>query len=300
MNNKEFFNYVQDSVTKFMGDRYEISLNRVFKNNGLELTGIVIMEEGRTAAPTIYLDDFYADYKSGKGLGEIIKEVVSIYEENRCRLEMDFSFFADYGKIKKHILFKILNREANRKLLEDVPHKTYMDLAIVFYVLIDNDMIGNGTVLIHNNHMQMWNVDVEELYEMAVQNTPRLMPYRFSSMENVVEEIFGTQKAVDFLDNDERSTYDMYVLTNTKKLFGASCLLYDNLLKRISDKLRSSLYIIPSSIHELIIIPQNVFPHGREELKEMVQTINANELEQVDVLSDNVYEYDRKVGGILI
>ena len=76
-------------------------------------------------------------------------------------------------------------------------------------------------------------------------------------------------------------------------MFGAACLLYDNLLKRISDKLRSNLYIIPSSIHELIIIPKKSFPRGKEELIEMVCDMNANEVDLVDILSDNVYEYDR-------
>lgn len=298
MNHEEFFNYVKSSVSKFLGEGYSVSLNKVFKNNGLELTGIVITEEGITAAPTIYLNDFYKEYRAGKAPGQIINEVVSIYEESRCRLEMDFSFFADYDKIKNHILYKVLNWKANKRILEDVPHKTYMDLAIVFYVLIDNDIIGNGSILIHNNHMQLWHVDTDEIYEMAVKNTPRLMPYRFSSMENVVEEIFGTQKAVDSLESDEKSNYDMYILTNTHKFFGASCMLYDNLLKRISEKLRSSLYIIPSSVHELIIIPKTVFSHEKKELIEIVRSMNTNEIDPQDMLSDTVYEYDREQGGI--
>lgn len=299
MNYEEFFSYVRESVSQFMGKEFTITLNKVFKNNGLELTGLVIMEEGKTAAPTIYLDDFYAEYTSGRQMGGIIEEIASIYEDNRNKMEMDFSFFADYNLVKPRIMYKILNYEANRKLLTDIPFKTYMDLAVVFYVLIDHDSIGNGSVLIHNSHMQIWDVDADEIYAAAVINTPRLMPYRFSSMENVVEEIFGTQDAIDFLESDEMSSHDMYVLTNTRKLFGASCLLYDNLLKRISDKLKSSLYIIPSSIHEVIIIPKKVFPHDKNELVEMVRNINANEIAVVDMLSDNVYEYDRKSETIL-
>lgn len=293
MEYEKFTHYVQESISQFMGNGYEVTLNKVIKNNGLELTGLIIMEEGKKAAPTIYLEEFYQEYRNGETLGELVEKIVSVYEESCCKLEMDFSFFMDFEQIQPRILYKLLNYQSNQKLLEDVPHKRYMDLAIVFYILVEHDSIGNGTVMIHKNHMKIWNVNEQQLYEAAVRNTPRLMPYRFSSMENVVEEIFGQQEPVDFLENDEVSNHDMYILTNNRKMFGAACLLYDNLLKRISDKLRSNLYIIPSSIHELIIIPKKSFPRGKEDLIEMVCDINANEVNLVDILSDNVYEYDR-------
>lgn len=300
MNYEDFFEYVRESVSKFMGDQYAVTLNKIVKNNGLELTGLVIMEKGKSAAPTIYLDDFYAEYMSEKSIGDIIECIVEIYEENRDKLELDFSFFMDYERMKPKIMYKLLNYEANRKLLQDVPHKHFMDLAIVFYVIIDSDEIGSGSVLIHNNHADIWKVSENDLYETAISNTPKLMQYRFSSMENIVEEIFGTNDAKDFLDNEELSNHDMYVLTNTRKMFGAACILYDGLLKRISNKLKSNLYIIPSSIHELIIIPQNAYPHSKNELIEMVRSINANEVDIVDVLSDNVYEYRRDLGEVVL
>lgn len=293
MNYKEFFEYVRESIEKFMGEKYSVTLNKVVKNNGLELMGLVIMEDGKTAAPTIYLDDFFEEYMAGTSLGDIIEKVVEIYEENSDKLEIDFSFFMDYGKMKDRIMYKLLNYEANEKMLLDIPHKKYMDLAVVFYVMIEHDTIGSGSVLIHNNHAEIWQVNEEDLYETAVSNTPKFLKYRFSSMENIVEEIFCEGEAEDFLENGEFSEHDMYVLTNNRKMFGAACLLYDGLLRKISNKLKSNLYIIPSSIHELIIIPQKAFPHDKEDLIEMVRTINANEVDTVDVLSDNVYEYCR-------
>lgn len=299
MNKEEFFEYVRESVSKYMGQEYAVSLNKVVKNNGLELMGLIIMEAGKTAAPTIYLDDFHEEYLAGRSPGDIVENIVEIYESNRNKLEMDFSFFMDYECMKPKIMYRLLNYEANKTLLQDVPHKHYMDLAIVFYVMIDHDTIGNGTILIHNNHADVWKVSEDDLYETAIANTPKLMGYRFSSMENVVEEIFGTDDAKDFLDNEEFSDHDMYVLTNSRKMFGAACLLYDGLIKRISNKLKSNLYIIPSSIHELIIIPQKAFPHSKDELIEMVRNINANEVDIVDVLSDNVYEYKRDIGKLI-
>ncbi len=294
MNREDFFECVRKRIAEIMGDEYEVTLNNVVKNNGLELTGIIIMEKSKSAAPTIYLDDYYDEIKGNKEtkeIGRIVNEVLRLYKQNCNNLDFDFSFFSDYGKMESRIMYKLLNYEANRKLLLDVPHVRYMDLAVVFYVLVDHESIGNGSVLIHNNHAQMWKVSESDLYETATKNTPKLMQYRFSSMDNIIAEFLDSEEAVDFLTCDEIRPNDLYVLTNNKKLFGAACLLYDGLLKRISQKLKSSLYIIPSSIHELIIIPQKAFPYTKDELIEMVRTVNANEVDIVDILSDNVYEY---------
>lgn len=295
----EFFECVRKRTADYYGEGYNVTLNKVTKNNGLVLTGLVVMENDKNIAPTIYLNDLYKDYKSGKAIEDIVKYVTDIYEHHKECLDFDFSIFTDYYRLKEKIMYRLLNYDANKELLRDVPHKRYMDLAIVFYVMIENESIGNGSVLIHNNHMDSWRVNEDELYEAAINNTPKKLQYRFSSMENIVEEMFGTGECTDALEAENVSIHNMYVLTNTRKIFGASCLLYDGLIERISDKLKSSLYIIPSSIHELIIIPKKEYPDSREDLIEMVRCINATELETVDILSDNVYEYSYLTGEML-
>lgn len=290
---EDFFALVRECVSKYMGEDYQVTLHTVEKNNGLCLHGLIIMEEGKNAAPTIYLEDYYCDYAEGKSMGEIVERIVQVYEEHRDKLNIDFSFFSDYEKVKPHIMYKLLNYKANQKLLEDIPHMNYLDLAVVFYVKIDDDVIGNGSVLIHNNHADMWQVNESQLYEVAEKNTPKLLKSCFSSMENVLDEMMGGDISADLLDTEEISPNDIYILTNRQKLFGASCLLYDGLVKKISDKLSSSLYIIPSSIHELIIIPQKTFPQERENLIELVKTVNSTEVDVTERLSDNVYVYQR-------
>lgn len=293
-----FFEHVKEKVSQTMGEEYVVHLNEIVKNNGLELTGIVIMKNGMNAAPTIYLNEFYEEYQDGKDFSDIVENIISIYYDNNDKLEMDFSFFEDFEKVRPKIMYKLLNYETNQKMLQDVPYVRYMDLAIVFYIMIDHEVIGNGSIMIHNNHAKMWQVNEATLYETAVNNTPKLLHYRFSSMENVVEEIFGTKEAEDVLENEKLSEHDMYVLTNNRKLFGASCMMYEGLLKKIATKLQSNLYIIPSSIHELIILPQKEFPYSKDELIEIVKSINSTEVDVVDVLSDNVYIYNMETESI--
>lgn len=300
MNYEEFLNYVKDSISKYMGEDYTVTLNNVMKNNGLELTGLVIMKKGQMAAPTIYLDEFYEQYNMGSEMKTIFEEIMKLYEQNSENLDMDFSFFTDFVRVRDKILYKLLNYEENRQLLEDVPYKRFLDLAVVFYVEVNNDMLGYGSVLIHNNHLDVWNITEKELYEVASENTPKHLKYRISSMEEVFEQMLGNTPDFTVADDNINSSLDMYVLTNCNMVFGASCMMYDGLIKKISDILNGNLYILPSSIHEVIIIPQNKFCDNKEELCNMVRCINEREVGRTERLSNSVYEYVRERDEICI
>lgn len=300
MNYEEFLNYVKESISKFMGGEYTVTLNKVMKNNGLELTGLVIMKKGQMAAPTIYLDEFYERYNMGCEMKEIFEEIIELYEENSGNLNIDFTFFTDYIRVKDKILYKLLNYEENRQLLEDVPYRRFLDLAVVFYVEVSNDILGYGSVLIHNNHLDVWNITEKELFEVASENTPKHLKYRLCAMEEVVEEVIGNRGEEKDLREGLSSGFDMYVLTNSNMVFGASCMMYQGLIKEISDILHCNLYILPSSIHELIIIPKNKFSEKKEELCSMVRCINEREVEQTERLSNSVYEYVREKDEICV
>lgn len=299
MNYEDFLEYVKDSVGKFMGDGFTVHLNKVFKDNGLELTGLVIREKSRNTAPTIYLEGLYYEYCKGMEMGDVINKIIRVYEENCNKLEMNFEQFADYEWMKPRVLYRLVNYDANEKMLQDLPHKRYMDLAMVFFIIFEHDVVGDGIISIHNKHMELWGVDVEELCARAMENTQRILPYRFSCIEHAMEAILKSESSEDVLDNDVTSKDNMYVLTNTRKIFGAAVLLYDNMLKKIANKVKDDFYIVPSSLHEVIIIPKKTFPHEKEDLKEMIQNVNKEEMQLQDILSDCIYEYDCEKEEIL-
>lgn len=297
---EEFFACLEENVSKYMGENFRVTINKVTKNNGLILTGLMIMEEGKNAGPTIYLDVFYNEYERGKSLHEIVKKITEIYEENAVAVDLNFNFFSDYSYMKNKLVYKLINYKANENLLKEVPHRKFLDLAIVYYVTLESDVIGRGTVMIHNKHMALWNISEKELFTAAHENTPKLLPTIFSPIESIVSELFDCDFANDdVLETQELSSYDMYVVTNTTKNFGASSILYDGLLQKISKKLKGNFFILPSSIHELIIIPQNLVSNDKNELVKMVRTINENEVAIEDILSDNVYEYRQDVGLVM-
>ncbi len=298
MEYREFLENVRKEVESRYDSNVNVTLNHVMKNNGTELDGITIMEKDKNIAPTIYINSFYDRYREGVSLKAVVSEIIRIYNQNKNSININADYFENYENVRKTIVYKLVNYQKNKKLLEDVPYKRVLDLAVVFYCLIEQRKGVSATALIHNEHLRIWNVTEDEIYNDALKNTPVLLAGSIVPMSKILSEIAGTAP----VDNDEKvCEYTgediLYVLTNSSRVNGAACILYDNLLKKFANDVHSDLYILPSSVHEVIIVPKkNAF--DKSELADMVREVNEQGVSQDEILSDNVYEYNRKNGLI--
>lgn len=298
MEYREFLENVRKEVESRYDSNVSVTLNHVMKNNGTELDGITIMEKDKNIAPTIYINSFYDRYREGVSLKAVVSEIIRIYNQNKNSININADYFENYENVRKTIVYKLVNYQKNKKLLEDVPYKRVLDLAVVFYCLIEQRKGVSATALIHNEHLRIWNVTEDEIYNDALKNTPVLLAGSIVPMSKILSEIAGTAP----VDNDEKvCEYTgediLYVLTNSSRVNGAACILYDNLLKKFANDVHSDLYILPSSVHEVIIVPKkNAF--DKSELADMVREVNEQGVSQDEILSDNVYEYNRKNGFI--
>lgn len=193
---------------------------------------------------------------------------------------------------KSEILYQLINREKNRRMLEDIPNISYLDMSIVFYYW--KDARRDCACLINNQEMTQWGFTTQELEQAAAYNTPRAMPVDFRSMEEVIAELFGEE---EFDNDDDSEEIPMHILTNKDKFFGAAAILYPQVLWAVSHTLQDDLYILPSSIHECIIVPASV-ECTRKELEIIVRDINQSQVPEEEVLSNHVYVY-RKDEDIL-
>lgn len=310
---EEFAENVKEGLQKYFGEEVQVCVNPVQKNNGVILTGIVIFEKGNHVAPTIYMESFWEEYKKGKELGGIVLEIVKIYEDNRFEYSGELESFETYENAKKKIYYKLVNAEKNKKLLEEIPFFPFLDLAIVFYCDCSNGKFGKAAILIKNMHLEMWGVTPSQVYEEAIKNTPLQHPYEILSMNQVIREMYisDMKKELErfekedvpeewfdlFADKlleeeEEQFTTPMYVLSNIQRMNGASCILYEDILGEFAKEIEDSFYILPSSVHELILVPAGCARRA-EELREMVEEINVTQVGEEEVLSDSVYFYDR-------
>lgn len=278
-----------------------VMVHKVTKNNNLVLTGISIRSREVNLAPTIYMDGYYNDYKNGRPMVEILAEIERAYNTYKAEQDFDVSSITDFNFVQDKICYKLVNRDKNKELLSDAPYLPFHDLAVIFYVVVSEDRVGTGTVTVHDNLMEMWgNPDIKELYRIAKNNTQRRYKGRVSNMMEIMGEIIS--HSADNVDPDvvdaffemdsvyEDNMMPMFVATNIKKVNGAGVILYDGLLRTFAEKIGGDFYILPSSVHEVILVPANGDMDARY-LIQMVKEVNATEVSPDEVLSDNVYMY---------
>lgn len=309
MNYTEFSDYIKQCFRELMGSDVRINIITVIGNNDCERDALIILEKDSTMSPSIYLKEYYEDYVKGVSMGEIIANIYGVYKRYHIQNDINAEFFYNYEKIKKSIVYKLVNKEKNKKMLQDIPHYDVLDLSVVFYFLINTESIQNATAMIHNEHLKMWNVSRDEIYRIATENTPRLLSYNIKSIDEILrkymeqsrmseEYVTGGQAMHMEIMSQGQKDIKMYVLTNIYQMNGAACMLYEKPVKWFSGEMNDDLYIIPSSIHEVIMLP--VSDIGRDELNSMVKQVNKEELAECDILSDHVYMYDRKKDTIII
>ncbi len=171
---------------------------------------------------------------------------MELYDENYEQADMDTSFFSNYECVKERIVFKIIHYNQNKILLNSIPHIKFLDLAIVFYYLVQSVQFGNATILIYNSHLELWGKESYEIFQVAKVNSQRLLQYKVSHIEDILKEELDEELWPEIEEWD----IPMYVLTNHTKLNGAACMLYPEVLKDFSLAVGSDLYLLPSSVHE--------------------------------------------------
>ncbi len=283
---------MKQDLEKTFGEGYVISVSPVRKNNNLVLTGMVIRKKNSNTAPTIYLEEVYESYMSGRCYEDAFQTVLNTYEKSVMSKNFDASCFTNWDNAKSKICMKLINAKMNQELLKEVPHVIYLDLAIVFYYVVEKVGDGMASILIKNEHMDDWGVSIDDLYGYAKCNSPKEFPYVISSMYSVIQREPEAPCMMDFLAN-----IPMFVITNQNKVSGAVCVLYDGVLDDMADAWGVDIYIIPSSVHECILIPDIGLGDMRE-LSQMVREVNQSQLMPEEILSDHAYYYSRKTRQI--
>lgn len=288
---EQFAECVRAVVQERAGEEGTVFVQEVRKNNGVMLTGLSIFGKGSNLSPTIYLEEFYERYAEGVGLAELAEEILSCYEERCTAKTFDAEFYTDYEQVKKRLAYRLINWEKNREMLGEIPHIRYLDLAIVFFCRIESEELGDGMIQIRNDHLRFWEKEEKQLFQDAADNMEEQYPALVCTMQELIRMLEGEKDPAADAAPGAGSEVPMYVLTNTQKMYGAAVMLYPGVLEGLSERLRSNLAILPSSVHEVIAVPVR---DGQEagEMLQMVCEINAAQVDAEEVLADSVYYYE--------
>ena len=162
-----FVEKVVATLKESLGEAYEIQVTEVVKNNNIHLTGVVITKRPANVSPTIYLNQYYQKYQEEGNFQQTVGEMMALYEQQAKELQLDMSFFTDFTQVKERLYHKLVHYEKNKKMLEDVPHIRWNDLAVVFYYAMEQDVVGRAAITIRKEHLAIWKQEEGMLFAIA-------------------------------------------------------------------------------------------------------------------------------------
>lgn len=297
-----FIKALTAEVGKQLGKGYTAFRQDMVKNNGVICRYIGISKSGCAQSPCYRTDTFYELYRGLEDVRVIAAELVKEYRAQGSVTEMgDISWFADWERVRRHIMFRLVNTERNAKALEGTPHLDVpeLGLSMACYIALQESQKDTAVVSLERSHVRLWEVTEEEVMEQALKNTPEQKHAWIRSISEVLGSGSGSEAGQPY--PEVFGQLPLYVLTNEQQMYGAACMLYEGLLERTAEQLGADLYIYPSSVHEVILHPVSGKIQGSvEDMRDMVREINASEVPEEEVLSDEVYYYDREEKKLLI
>lgn len=284
----------------FLPEEYneaEIQITEVTKNNGKRKTAITIRKKEEKIAPTIYLDEFYEKYKEGMDMEKIIRKVAEIRTKaEEKNFNIDEMLKEEY--IRKNVQAMLVKQKGNEEMLKDLVWTPFNDLAIVYKVKVSNEEEGEASYKIKKSLLEKVNIKKAELRNLAFNNMHVQNGPEFKTMIEVLCQIMKIEDPKEAgMDTDDDT---MFVLSNETKVHGAVWIADKHVLNAILKTLECErIAILPSSIHEVIILKYDEGHPPINELLRMVEEVNNTQVSPEEILSYNVYLYDKENGMIV-
>ena len=268
-------NDVVDEVQKRLGEEYEVKMVEVMKNNDTKLKGIQVRRKDKNVAKICYW--------TSESVDEIVAVINrSLFPKFDCEINLE--------KLKDRIVYTLVNANSNKSRLKTIPYRMLKgtDLAITYKLIIDIDFNATASSDVTNALMEHLKVMENDLYTFATKNTQKLYAPSIMSLTDIVSKK-DNQSQEDVSNTPET----IFVLTNFKKHFGDSCILYPDVLKNFcKEKSMDGVYLIPFSVHEFLLLVMDKKYVNCDYVKQMIKEANKENLEKADILSDNLYYYN--------
>ena len=290
MDFKKFEENVRMDLPKSLSGTFphiSVESAEVSKLQGMSYSGLGIRQEGSNVAMTIGLESFYQDYEAGSTYEEVLQKLTDHVVTHISQApEVDITKLTSYEEMKPHLSIQMVERERNAEKLKDIPHENVEDMAIVYRFQMGEVVDGRASILVTNTMMEHYGISQEQLHQDAMEMAEKNDPVSIKNMDELLYEMSD-----GFMGSSDDPSSPLFVATNESRFNGAAVMNYEGFMEQAAEKLGGNFYILPSSIHELIMVPES-FGLRAAELKEMVTSINAAEVTPEERLTDNAYHYD--------
>ncbi len=262
-----FKEVVKESIKDYMPKKfvhYNVDVKPVQKVNGT-LDGLYMQmketgKEGMAAAPVLYLQELYEDYKSTGDLkGTLETAAMRLLEGMEHAQEMAGIAFSEP---ETKLVLSLINTEQNRELLKDVPNRPFQDLSIVCRYVTSMDQSVVSSVLVNDRIAGSMGLSEEKMFQMAKENTKKIMPPKVADMADILKGMLMEEgipeEDVGIILGKTPASFPMYVVTNSCQINGAVSMVFEDTLHGLAEETGKDLYILPSSIHEVIAVPADI------------------------------------------
>lgn len=297
MNYNQFKMAIQNKLSEWYGETAKVEIKEILKNNDVrrDVINITLLEGGRqNITPVLYLNEYYGKYVGGDlSVEEVVESIThmrEVYDAGEVAADVT-SLFLDWERVKNRIYPVLVAKDGNEEYLNGLVTQPYLDLEIIYCIQFregEGASDGKATVKLTRYLFEQYGITETELYETALKNM-RSDNYTVRNIETVVCSMMGMEDSGEENDTCIMQTGNMYVLTNGCKMYGAVGILNQELMESVSNGM--DFYIIPSSVHETILVPYDETLEVRR-LNEMVREVNATQVQPEEVLADHVYIYD--------
>lgn len=289
MNYEEFKENILQAVKEKLGEDYSVRIFSVRKNNGLLLDNLSIQKKGAMVSPCIYLEYVYERFRDGLAMEDAADQIIAYYHASMPK-HFDPESYFNAESIRSHLFCRLVNTERNKKLLDECPHLQFLNLSVLFYLMFDDPEVGAGSIVLRSEHLAGMGLREEELLPLALENMRRLLPADFMTMDQMIREL--KDEETPGTGEEESHNVPLYILTNSRRTFGAVWMADSETLGRIAVKLNDDFYVLPSSVHECMVLPASL-KDDVSSLTRMVEEINETQVAPEEILADTIYRYSR-------
>ena len=289
---KEFTEDIKEKLYEMGYGDVDIKINNIKKVNR-DYEAMNVVPEGGVMGVSFNLEEIFTKFEQSGDYDSVLKNTTSFVANGiDTAPKTDIDNLLNYEEMKNKLSIEVISAEANKELLLNIPHDRIEDLAAVYRFVLKSESTGKASILVSNEMMQKMGITHEQLKNDALYNAPIIRPAVIKGMNEVIKELMG-KEAYEIANGTGNVEESVYVATVPDKDSGAGVLSYQNFMDQAAERVGGDFFILPSSIHEILIVKDDGEMKA-ELLRNMVQQINRTELMPEDKLSDNVYHYDSK------
>ena len=291
-----FLREVAKGVREKLGDGYRVEEMERDDLNGTVKHSLMVARHDETVRPCINMDVCYQQYRRGADIRTVVDGVIASLKENICVRHAGVFDLADWNSVKGRLRGRLINTDRNRKLLKEVPNRAYLDLSIVYDVQVAEAEGKYYAMQIHREHLLTWGVDESVLYSQFVKNMDAADDVLFQNLNDLLSLYVQAFRGI----NDAEGKLCRYVLGSKNMVYGAVQVCNRKALREIAEYIKDDFWILPSSIHEVLVFPCQCTKGDAGALAETVKWVNDYGVSPNEILSHHVYRYERETGEVRI